>query len=160
MENINGTYSDLLRDLIKNLEFNTIKELYNKLIVGNGISYPSFVSYCNGSSCPTFSKAKLILNLLSYQADDKEISESLKRSKNTMREIGNDEKYIQHGVRIPVEEFETSKGMLERIIQMRAEEVTGKSKSFNAYICELLKKDLEESGMISSNAPRSIRGEE
>lgn len=133
---------------MKNTEFNTIKEVYDTLISKKHISYSSFVSYCNGTTCPTFSKAKTILELLGYLADEKEVSEALERTKNTMREIGKDEKYIQHGVRISVEEFNMSKGMLERIIQMRAEEVTGKSKSFNAYICELVKRDLKESGMI------------
>lgn len=148
MNNINGTYSDLLRDVMKNTDYSTIKELYDALIAGHSISYSSFVSYCNGTTCPIFSKAKLILELLGYHTNDSEISESLQRSKNTLREIGKDEKYIQHGVRLPVEEFEISKGMLERIIQMRAEELTGKSKSFNAYVCELIKNDLKESGML------------
>ena len=148
MERINGTYSDLLRDILNSTDYTTLKELYDDLLKDKSVSYSSFVSYCNGTSCPTLSKAKLILDSIGYQADESVLSELLERTKVSMREVGNGDKYIQHGIRIPVEEFEMPKGMLERVIQLRAEEKTGKAKSFNAYMCMLLKEDLKKSGLI------------
>lgn len=146
--NMRTTYSFLLSSLLEQSDYSSVKSFYLSKENQLPVSYSTFSNYVNGNLVPTFERAKEILNTFDADMSAEDLTDVLDFSKRALKDIDRNEKYIQHGVRMNCEEFGTSKVMLERFIQMRSEELTGKTKSFNAYVCMLIKKDLEASGML------------
>ena len=142
------TYSFLLSNLLEQSDYSSVKSFYLSKENQLPVSYSTFSNYVNGNLVPTFERAKEILNTFDADMSAEDLTDVLNFSKRALKDIDRNEKYIQHGVRMNCEEFGTSKVMLERFLQMRSEELTGKTKSFNAYVCMLIKKDLEASGML------------
>lgn len=146
--NMKTTYSFLLSSLLEQNDYSSVKSFYMSKESQLPVSYSTFSNYVNGNLVPTFERAREILNIFDAELSAEDLTDVLELSKRALKDIDRNEKYIQHGVRMNCEEFGTSKVMLERCIQMRSEELTGKTKSFNAYVCMLIKKDLEVSGML------------
>lgn len=146
--NMRTTYSFLLSSLIEQSDCQSVKSFYMAKENQLPVSYSTFSNYVNGNLVPTFERAREILNIFDADLPAEDLTDVLDLSKKALKDIDRNEKYIQHGVRMNCEEFGTSKVMLERCIQMRSEELTGKTKSFNAYVCMLIKKDLVASGML------------
>lgn len=146
--NMRTTYSFLLSNLLEQSDYSSVKSFYLSKENQLPVSYSTFSNYVNGNLVPTFERAKEILNTFDADMSAEDLTDVLDFSKRALKDIDRNEKYIQHGVRMNCEEFGTSKVMLERFLQMRSEELTGKTKSFNAYVCMLIKKDLEASGML------------
>lgn len=151
IQNRNTNFSDFVRSLMASSDYGSYRKLYKTLSERDcDFSYSTLTGYCNGNVCPTPEKARQIISAFDYPIDEEELDDLLNQSKNMIREMDQSEKYIQHGVRIPVNYFGLPKAKLEISMSKRAEEVTGKDKSFNAYICYLIKEDLTKSGILES----------
>lgn len=151
MKNINTTFSDLLKSLYLNSDFKNYKEFYIYLMSFYDvefISYSTFISYINGNSCPLNDIAKKILIPFNLNIDDHELENILITSKKLIKNLNENDKYLVRGVRISLADMgNINKVYLENLIKKRASELTEKG-TFNAYVTDLIKKDLTKSGIL------------
>ena len=107
------------------------------------IAYSSLVRYVSGSACPSFGKAKSILNTFKYQISDEELQELLDNSKKATDE---NDSSIMKGTVLSSKDFDISVVQLEELISQRILET--ESPSFSKYVSNLIKDDLTRNGLL------------
>lgn len=139
-----GIFSDLIKALMFEEHLQKAKQLHEWLIGKDcNIAYSSLVRYISGSACPSFGKAKQILNAFNYDIEDESLNEMLLNSKKTADQ---NESSVMKGTVLSAKDFGISVVQIESLINQRILET--ESSSFSNYVSRLIKKDLNESGLL------------
>ena len=158
------TFSRLIIQILQDQNLNLTqlhKELYD---LGLSITYASLYGYYTGKMVPPLSKAKEILKIEKVEIDDDELIAILEQSRQVQKvENYQEDKILNLNLKIKPElvggAYKQQAKYLKSVIEMRADELFGDEnlvtqfsasgkRKISSYVAYLIKKDLEESGLL------------
>ena len=158
------TFSRLIIQILQEQNLN-LTQLYKELYdLGVKITYASLYGYYTGKMVPPFAKAKEILKTEKLEIDDEDLEAILKQSRLVQKEENSqEEKILNLNLKIKPElvgsAYKQQAKYLRSVIEMRADELFGDAdlvtqfsasgkRKLSSYVAYLIKKDLEESGLL------------
>jgi len=158
------TFSRLIIQILQDQNLN-LTQLYKELYdLGLNITYASLYGYYTGKMIPPFSKAKEILKIEKIEIDDAELEAILEQSRQVQKaENSQEDKILNLNLKIKPElvdgAYRQQAKYLRSVIEMRADELFGDEnlvtqfsasgkRKISSYVAYLIKKDLEESGLL------------
>ena len=158
------TFSRLIIQILQDQNLN-LTQLYKELYdLGLNITYSSLYGYYTGKMVPPLSKAKEILKIENIEIDAEELEAILEQSKQIQKqEKSQEDKILNLNLKIKPELvdgiYKQQAKYLKSVIEMRADELFGDEnlvtqfsasgkRKISLYVAYLIKKDLEESGLL------------
>lgn len=158
------TFSRLIIQILQDQNLN-LTQLYKELYdLGLNITYASLYGYYTGKMVPPLSKAKEILKTEKIEIEDKELESILEQSRQVQKqENSQEDKILNLNLKIKPElvgsAYRHQSKYLRSVIEMRADELFGDEnlvtqfsasgkRKISSYVAYLIKKDLEESGLL------------
>ena len=157
------TFSAILHRILQENNLD-LKKFYNELNdVGIIVTYSSLYAYYIGTTTPPYSLAKRIIKHSKMDIQTDELEEIITNSKKQAKEYRDENKILNINAKIKPEnidvDYEQNASGLKSIIELRVDElfskndglvtqISGGKKKLSAYVAYLIKKDLEENGII------------
>ncbi|MBR3354262.1 MAG: hypothetical protein IKG47_02705 [Oscillospiraceae bacterium] len=145
------TFSGILIQLMDGSRMNLRKAHDMLKEKGIQVSYQSLAAYKAFTGVPAYDKAQAILTAFDYPIEESELFDILENSRDRLKEMNQDSrKYLQRSIRINPNLFNSDMTVeaLELLLEQRIEELG--ENTVNAYVSNLIKKDLIESGYIEA----------